>query len=63
MEKSPPSLMDLNLAKSPLDSASAMEAKGLEHLAILTISTWQPRPAATVAKAVTRVVHNGQEVL
>ena len=52
-----------NLAVSALDRASAMEARGVEHLVILQISKLQPIPAATVAIALVRVFARGQEVL
>ena len=52
-----------NLLKLHFERASAIDAKGVEHLEILDSLTSQPKPAATWAMAVTRVLESGQERL
>jgi len=52
-----------NWEKEALDRWSASVAKEVEHLVILLRSTEQPRPAATVEIAMTKVVERAQELL
>ena len=52
-----------NFLKLHFDSASAIEAKGVEQRVTLVMFTSQPMPAATLAMAETSVVDRGQERL